>query len=979
MRRIRLFIILVFLLSFTAVWAEDAKGHNYNYKTDILITFYHEGGLAYIYCGDLPVKNVYVDGKCLTPSDINYPSRPFSQIARPLKKGFHSLIYELKNYCYVDGSPFPDDVYELQLPECVSAFSTNGFWGNGPNSEYKFVHCGTFAWYNRGSVEYGGIQSIGDQFGVEAYNKTFYCFSSSFLGWVDVCEFSQRLRQLGFDIQHYADEDVPKGNQVRQILMNPQNPTLRVGDRMPISVSFSEYNNDYAYWVTNPNLSWKSSNEEIATVSQDGVVTAKKPGSVAILATALDGSNVKAINKITVVPENTSLYDYKNDVMLICNVADWTKIFLKDEYTPDDFKSYAVYVDGNLYPDISEEYLFSPGKHTIIYKGKDQKTFSFTQFEKIGGCIVELRIPQSIEQISGVFGPGRGLEQIYCYGLTAPSFIYTWGNAPFSKELGTGTTDKCFYTLENAKGYDEMPWDTLRVLNYFTYNIKDSEANQVYKCKSIHFETSTLTMSPGDSYVVQANVLPQDAVDKKLIWSSSNESIASVSVDGRVTAHAEGNVNITARTKDGSNVSETMAVSVKAPVASVDYDPYNDIMFKCYAPEANKELSMWSTYAPDLSDIEKNKDAISAIYVDGKLVPFATKMSFDYVGVHTVVVKLQGKFDGLSISNLNGEDGSVRLLEGHQPTNFNVYIGSNCYYCDRMYIYKSIYPSWYPDGCGLRSHDNKIFIPTGSIGYESLNNGNFVVEFMDVPVQKVEDFFVNYENMWLNIGEKSTPTVTFYPSTAVNKKITWTSKDTKVVTVDENGVVTGVGDGRTFVVAKAEDGSGVTKTIEFVVKKQEVPVTSIAVDKSELNLEVNETAELKAIITPSYATNQEVKWTSSDEDVVYIDQNSGFLMALSEGKATISVSTTDGSSLTATCEVTVTPSTGISNASVDQFKVMVNNRTLTISGLDDKTPITVVSLQGSLVYKGMQHSCKLPGSGIYIVKAQGKEMKIAVK
>ena len=354
-------------------------------------------------------------------------------------------------------------------------------------------------------------------------------------------------------------------------------------------------------------------------------------------------------------------------------------------------------------------------------------------------------------------------------------------------------------------------------------------------------------------------------------------------------------------------------------------------------------------------------------------------MSFDYVGVHTVVVKLQGKFDGLNISNLNGEDGSVRLLEGHQPTNFNVNIGSNCYYCDRMYIYKSIYPSWNQNGCGFRSHDNKIFVPTGSIGYESLNNGDFIVEFMDVPVQKVEDFFVNYENTWLNIGEKSTPTVTFYPSTAVNKKITWTSKDTKVVTVDENGVVTGVGEGRTFVVAKAEDGSGVTKTIEFVVKKQEVPVTSIAVDKSELNLEVNETAELKAIITPSYATNQEVKWTSSDEDVAYIDPNSGFLMALSVGKATISVSTTDGSSLTATCEVTVTPSTGISNASVDQFKVMVNNRTLTISGLDDKTPITVVSSQGSLVYKGMQHSCKLPGSGIYIVKAQGKEMKIAVK
>lgn len=425
MRRIRLFIILAFLLSFTAVWAEDAKGHNYNYKTDILVTFYHEGGMANIYndYGPLSLKNVYVDGKCVTPSDINYPSRSSTYLACPLKKGFHSLIYELKDYCYVDGSQFPDDVYELQLPECVNAFSTNGYGSS--NSEYKFVHCGTFAWYNRGSVEYGGIQSIGDQFGVEAYNKTFYCFSSSFLGWVDVCEFSQRLRQLGFDIQHYADADVPKGNQVRQILMNPQNPTLRVGDRMPISVSFSEYKDDYAYWVTNPNLSWKSSNEEIATVSQDGVVTAKKPGSVAILATALDGSNVKAINKIIVAPENTSLYDYKNDVMLVYNVADWTKFILEDKYSPDDFKSYAVYVDGTLCPDISEEYLFSPGKHTIIYKGKDQKTFSFKQFDKFWGGLVELRIPQSIEQISGVFGPGRGLEQIYCYSLTAPSFIYT--------------------------------------------------------------------------------------------------------------------------------------------------------------------------------------------------------------------------------------------------------------------------------------------------------------------------------------------------------------------------------------------------------------------------------------------------------------------------------------------------------------------------------------------------------------------------
>ena len=76
------------------------------------------------------------------------------------------------------------------------------------------------------------------------------------------------------------------------------------------------------------------------------------------------------------------------------------------------------------------------------------------------------------------------------------------------------------------------------------------------------------------------------------------------------------------------------------------------------------------------------------------------------------------------------------------------------------------------------------------------------------------------------------------------------------------------------------------------------------ISESSLTLTLPETAQLTAIITPSDATNQVLNWTSSNTSVATVDAN-GFITTKAVGSTTIKATTTDGTNLSATCQVTV--------------------------------------------------------------------------
>jgi len=150
---------------------------------------------------------------------------------------------------------------------------------------------------------------------------------------------------------------------------------------------------------------------------------------------------------------------------------------------------------------------------------------------------------------------------------------------------------------------------------------------------------------------------------------------------------------------------------------------------------------------------------------------------------------------------------------------------------------------------------------------------------------------------------------TVTPDNATDNTVTWSvTNGTGSATIDSNGLLTGTGNGTVTVIATANDGSGITGTLEVTVI---IPVTGVSLDQETVTLAVGEEETLIATVLPVDASNQTVNWASSETDVATVDDN-GVVTAVGVGEATITVTTEDGNK-TDTCTVTVNP------APIDDF------------------------------------------------------------
>ena len=213
-------------------------------------------------------------------------------------------------------------------------------------------------------------------------------------------------------------------------------------------------------------------------------------------------------------------------------------------------------------------------------------------------------------------------------------------------------------------------------------------------------------------------------------------------------------------------------------------------------------------------------------------------------------------------------------------------------------------------------------------------------------VQRVEGITLNETSLTLTLPETAQLYAQITPSNATNQTLTWTSSNSAIARVDNNGLVTSVAQGTATIRATTTDGSHLTASCVVTVRKQ--LVTSITLSETNVVMNIGETSQLSAEIAPENASNKTVTWRSGNTSVATVN-NDGLVTAVGAGTTYVSASTTDGSHLTATCTIEVLPDYTLSLDTISYVR-----------GSDDRIMDLPVTLANRNPVSGVRFDVALP-------------------
>ncbi|MBQ9494904.1 MAG: Ig-like domain-containing protein [Treponema sp.] len=418
------------------------------------------------------------------------------------------------------------------------------------------------------------------------------------------------------------------------------------------------------------------------------------------------------------------------------------------------------------------------------------------------------------------------------------------------------------------------------------------------KATELILSEETLELSIGQSYSLTAEIKPNETTNKKVIWSSSDENIAKVDENGKVTVVSkEGAVSctITATTIDGftstCNV-KVLPVNVTGLVLSkknleLAIGQDETLSANISPVNATNKKVTWKSSNSSVAtvDVNGNVKIASSAKIDDTCTIIATTEDGGFTASCEVKV-IPVRVTGIELSkttlelNVNGSAGVYATVVPNNAVNKNItWTSSNVEVAtvvgyDGGYGRISISPSAKVDDTCT------ITCTTEDGGFTA----SCTVKVVPVRVTGItfEGYDPTFDKLYLDIeiGRSKQLTAIITPENATNKKVKWSSSDTTVATVDDNGVVTIPSTAEVYkrctITATTEDGN---KKATCSVCAIPVLITSISLSEEYLILEPGESAKLFATVLPEDATHETVRWESSDTSVATVDED-GFVTAI---------------------------------------------------------------------------------------------------
>lgn len=227
---------------------------------------------------------------------------------------------------------------------------------------------------------------------------------------------------------------------------------------------------------------------------------------------------------------------------------------------------------------------------------------------------------------------------------------------------------------------------------------------------------------------------------------------------------------------------------------------------------------------------------------------------------------------------------------------------------------------------------------------------------------------LNLTAMEMEEGVKQSLRATINPSNTTNSKaLEWKSSNPNVATVSDNGEVTAISQGYATISVITVNGKKAECKITVSKKDEEIPITSVKLNKTNLTLTEEQTETLIATINPMNTTDSKaLNWSSSNEDIAKVDSQ-GKVTAISVGSATITVTTSNGKQ--DSCDVTV------NKKEIPILSVSLNKNELNLKAGKDETLIATINPSDTTDSKALNWNSS--NKDVATVDSEGKVTAIA--
>lgn len=649
--------------------------------------------------------------------------------------------------------------------------------------------------------------------------------------------------------------DVTVETSIKKVTLDETNIEMAKGEEKTISATVEPSDT-----TMSKELTWESSNPDVVTVDENGKIEAISGGRATITATSVNGVSA-SLNVVVNVPITNATIN-KESLTMNKGTEEQLEVTIEPSDATDQEITWTT--DDDEVATVDEN-----GKVTAVGAGETTitaKVGSFTLTTDVEVVVPIEKIELNETSIEMLPTQEKNLSVIITPNDTTEDTTVRWeSNNP---DVVSVDNNGVISALE--------PGNATITATVGSFSVS-AEVKVLIPIDNIVISNSDVRLNKGETETLTIQVYPENAEeDTTVTWESSNDNVATIDSNGKVTAVGGGNATITGTLKNGKKV--TAEVTVTVPIENVTVNHTNLELEKGKSEQLDVTINPSDTTENTTVTWESSNTNVATIDSNGKVTAVGrgnaiiTGTLENGMSVETTVNVI------VPITSVTLDRNNISMNKG-TTTTLVATINPNDTTEDTT-------KKWESSNTNVVTVDENGMVTAVGRGSAEVTvtvgnkKATATIEVL-VPITSVQ---INKDKVEVVKNQTVILSAIINPSdTTEDTTVTWESDDPSIATVDENGVVTGKSEGVVVIRGTLQNGMEISSEVTVTI----IPVDSISFEDKEITILKGKETLLNVLINPSNATEIEnIYWESSDDTIITVDEN-GRIRGLKAGTATI--------------------------------------------------------------------------------------------